>query len=145
MSNHIFLTKHCRRTNKTSGTPYIGPMFILHILLYLAVDAAVLVGIAKLLPQALTVRDYDAAVLAALVIGVSNIVLKPILVFLTLPITLVTFGLFLLVINGLIIAFADWLLDGIAFSSIWWAIGASFVLSFVNSILDNAFKRARAR
>jgi putative membrane protein len=66
---------------------------------------------------------------------VLNAILKPILVILTLPITLVTFGLFLFVINAAIILLADKFIDGFVVDGFWWALLFSLLLSIVSAVL----------
>jgi putative membrane protein len=65
---------------------------------------------------------------------------KPILVILTLPVTIITFGLFLLVINAAIILLASKLIDGFYVNGIWWALLFSLLLSFLQSILFSFLK-----
>jgi putative membrane protein len=78
-----------------------------------------------------------AAVLLAALLAVLNTLLKPVLVFLTIPATIVTLGLFLLVINALIIEVAAWILTpDFRVDSFWWALGFSIVLSIINSVFD---------
>jgi len=78
------------------------------------------------------------ALLVAAVLGLLNALLKPVLILLTLPVTVVTLGLFLLVINAVIVLIADELIDGFTVRSFWWALGFSLVLSLVQGLL-NAF------
>lgn len=66
---------------------------------------------------------------AALLLGVVNAVVRPIIVVLTLPVTLLTLGLFLLVINAGMLSLVAWLLDGFTVTSFWTAVGASIVVS----------------
>ena len=66
---------------------------------------------------------------AALLLGVVNAVVRPIIVVLTLPVTLLTLGLFLLVINAGMLLLVAWLLDGFTVTSFWTAVGASIVVS----------------
>lgn len=80
------------------------------------------------------------ALLVAVVLGLLNTVIKPILIFLTLPITVVTLGLFLLVINAGMVMLASKLVDGFTVDNFWWALGFSIILSIVQGIL-NAFDR----
>jgi putative membrane protein len=75
-------------------------------------------------------------ILAAFIILI-NLTLKPLLILLTLPITLITFGLFLLVINALMILFADHVIEGFRVDGFWWAILFAIVLSLLNSLLGN--------
>lgn len=98
-----------------------------------------------------TVRDFTAALIAAAVLAVLNTIVKPVLVLLTLPLTFMTLGLFLLVINALLFEFAGSLVSGITISSFWAALGASLFVSTVSwlsqSVGDNrlVFRFARQR
>lgn len=85
----------------------------------------------------LTGDVYLNAFIVAVVLAVLNVLVKPILVLLTLPITVVTLGLFLLIINALIVMLADKFIDGFTVDSIWWAILFSVLLSFLQSILHS--------
>jgi len=76
------------------------------------------------------------ALLVAAVLGLLNALLKPLLILLTLPVTLVTLGLFLLVINAVIVLIAARLVNGFHVDSFWWALGFSLVLSIVQSVLQ---------
>ena len=78
------------------------------------------------------VRGFWAALLAAVVLGVLNVVLWPILVLLTLPLTLLTFGFFLLVINGILFAIAGVLVPGVTVDS----FGSAFVAGIIVSIVS---------
>jgi putative membrane protein len=83
------------------------------------------------------ISGVPAALIVALVLSFLNTFLKPILLILTIPVTLFTFGLFLLVINGIIILVADYLLDDFYVENFWWAFLFSVILSLINSILNN--------
>jgi putative membrane protein len=83
------------------------------------------------------ISGVPAAVIVALVLSFLNTFLKPILLILTIPITLLTLGLFLLAINSIIILVADYLLDDFYVRNFWWALLFSMILSFINSILGN--------
>lgn len=89
---------------------------------------------AYLLPG-VTVRHYGYALLVAVVLSLANVIVKPILVILTIPITIVTLGLFLLVINAAIIMLVDFLIPaGFEVNGFWWALAFSLILSIFNSI-----------
>ncbi|MGB5486857.1 MAG: phage holin family protein [Lysobacterales bacterium] len=75
------------------------------------------------------------AVIVAVVMAVLNVTLKPFLILITIPITIITFGLFLLVINVLVLYAAEALIGGFHIAGFWWALAFSFLVSFVNSIL----------
>jgi putative membrane protein len=76
------------------------------------------------------------ALLVAIVLAFLNSIVKPVLTLLSLPITFFTLGFFLLVINALIILFADKLVDGFKVDGFWTALWFSLVLSLVSGILD---------
>jgi putative membrane protein len=88
---------------------------------------------AYLLPG-VSVEHYGYALLVAVVLSLVNLIVKPILVFLTIPISIVTLGLFLLVINALLILLVDYLTPGFEVSGFWWALAFSLILSLFNSL-----------
>lgn len=106
--------------------------FIIQILL----NAVAVFGSAYLL-KGIQVKDFKYAIVVALVLTLLNTFVKPIMTFLTFPITIVTLGLFLLVINAAIILLASWLIgDGFKVDGWWWAIAFSFVLALLNALLE---------
>lgn len=110
--------------------------FILRILL----TAVVVVFLAKFLPG-VTVAGYFTAIVVALVLALLNLIVKPILILLTLPVTILTFGLFLIVINAVIILLADAFVDGFAVSGFWIAVLFSVLLSIFQSLLFSLAER----
>ncbi len=108
----------------------------------LLLTAIAVIILAKILPG-VSLIGYGYALLVALVIGVLNSLVKPILVFLTLPATIVTLGLFLLVINAVIILLADYFLSGFAVANFWWALLFSLLLSLLQSILHSLIKEEK--
>jgi putative membrane protein len=99
---------------------------------------------AYLLPDA-EVDDYGTALIVALILSIANVVVKPILIILTIPITIVTLGLFLLVINAFIILMVDYLVDGFTVGGFWWALLFSLILSVFNSLFDDLSKDKKER
>lgn len=85
------------------------------------------------------VADFSTAIVVAIVLGLLNIFLKPILVILTFPITIVTLGIFLIFINAFIIYFTSDLVGGFEVSSVWSAILFGFVYSIFYSVLTQVF------
>ena len=83
------------------------------------------------------VDNYGYALLVALVLSIANIFVKPILIILTIPLTIFTLGLFLLVINALIILLVDYLVPGFSVDGFWWALGFSLILSIFNSFFTD--------
>ncbi len=81
------------------------------------------------------VKGFTGAVFVAFFLGLLNMFIKPIVIFFTLPVTVVTFGLFLLVIDAIIIMLANEFLDSIWVKNWLWAILFGIVLSIINSIL----------
>lgn len=81
-------------------------------------------------------NKFVTALLVAIVLAFLNTIVKPILTILSLPITFFTLGLFLLVINAIIILFADKLVDGFKVDGFWTALWFSLVLSLVSALLD---------
>lgn len=111
------------------------------IIRFLLNGLAVLLG-AYILPG-VDVDGYGTALLVALIISIANIVVKPILIVLTIPITILTLGLFLLAINAIIILMVDWLVDDFYVANFWWALLFSLVLAIFNSIFDDMSKEKK--
>lgn len=86
------------------------------------------------------VTGYGAAIIVAVVIAILNMIVRPLLIFFTLPATIVTFGLFIFVINAIIILMADKLIDGFAVSGFWSALLFSILLSIFRSFLFSLLK-----
>jgi putative membrane protein len=100
--------------------------------------AAAILVTAYVLPG-VTISGFVAALILAAVLGAINMFLRPILVVLTLPINILTLGLFTLVINAALVMFADYLLPDFAVASFWWALLFALVLTIVHGLL-NALK-----
>ena len=105
------------------------------IIRFLLNGAAIMLT-AYLLPG-VTVKDYWTALIVALVLAIVNIVVKPILILFTIPITVITLGLFLLVINALMILLVDYFIDGFYVDGFWWALAFSVILSVFNSLFSD--------
>jgi putative membrane protein len=86
------------------------------------------------------VQSYGSALLAAAVIGLFNVMLRPVLVILTLPVTVVTLGLFLFVINALLFWAAASVLDGFGVNGFWAALLGSVIYSVLMLVVDAALK-----
>jgi len=104
---------------------------------------ALAVFILAYLLDGVTVNGYIGALIVAVVLSVLNLLVKPLLILLTLPVTIITLGLFLLVINALIILLADKLIDGFAVSSFWTALLFSVLLCILQSMLYSIFKEKK--
>ncbi|MGB5419773.1 phage holin family protein [Algibacter sp.] len=111
----------------------------MNLILRLLLNAVAVFALAHIL-NGVQVDNYITAIIVALVLSILNLLVKPLLVILTLPVTIITLGLFLLVINGCIILLADKFIDGFSVSSIWWAILFSILLSILQSLLQSFLK-----
>lgn len=115
------------------------PGFILRLLI-----GAFGLWLASELVPGIEVRDGWTLLGAALLLGIVNAVVRPLLVILTLPITLLTLGLFLLVINAATLGLVAWMLDGFTITGFWPALFGAVVVS-VTGWLASAFIGPRGR
>lgn len=104
------------------------------LILVWILNAVALLVVAYLLPG-ITVASFGSALIAALVLGLVNMLVKPVLVLLTLPITIVTLGLFLIVINALLFWFVGSVLKGFQVNGFWWAVGGAVLYSIISGLL----------
>ena len=110
-----------------------------NFLVRLLLSALAVIICATVLPGA-DVDGFLIALVVAAVLAILNVLVKPILVILTIPITIVTFGLFLLVINTINVLIVDWLVPGFTVDSFWWALVFSVLLSLINSVFGGMSK-----
>ncbi|NLY28226.1 MAG: phage holin family protein [Alcaligenaceae bacterium] len=108
----------------------------MELILIWILNAVALLVVAYILPG-ITVASFGSALIAALVLGLLNALVKPVLIVLTLPITVVTLGLFLLVLNALVFWFAGSILKGFQVNGFWWAVIGAIVYSIVSGLLSN--------
>ncbi len=106
--------------------------------------AAALVLVATVF-EGIQVRSYQAALGIAFVLGLLNAFVRPLLILLTLPATVLTLGLFLFVINALMFELADWLLDGFSVGSFSQALLGSLLYSVCGVIIDTAIPQLLGR
>jgi len=104
-------------------------------------SAAALLGVAYIY-GGVSVASFSSALVAALVIGLLNILVRPILVLLTIPITLLTLGLFLFVINALMFWAASGLVGGFHVAGFWAALLGSLIYSALGVLIDALLERA---
>jgi putative membrane protein len=104
------------------------------LLIRLLMTAIVVFLLANFLPGT-AVDDYWTAILVAVVLGLLNLIVRPILVIFTLPVTILTLGLFLLVINALIILLCDAIIGGFDVDGFWYALLFSLCLSIIQAII----------
>lgn len=110
------------------------------ILLKWLLSAAALLAVAYLY-HGVQVNSFGAALIAALVIGLFNLLLRPILVLLTLPVTVVTLGMFLFVINAVMFWFAASVLEGFYVRDFAAALFGSLIYSAFGVLIDSAIER----
>lgn len=91
--------------------------------------------VAAALLQGVHVDGALAGLVAAALLGLINVSIRPILVLVTLPINLLTLGLFTFVVNALMLQLVAWLVPGFAIDGFWWAVLAALVLAFVNAVI----------
>lgn len=98
---------------------------------------------AFLLSKILTGVHFDSfgsTIIFAILLGILNVFVRPILSILSLPITIVTMGLFSFVINALIILLTDYFMDSMYVDGFWWALLFSILLSLVTSLFSTFFE-----
>ena len=106
--------------------------------------AAALLLVAQVYPG-VQVAGFGAAMIAALVLGLLNTLVRPLLVLLTLPVTLLTLGLFLFVINALMFWAAASLIGGVRVDGFWAALIGSLIYSVCGVVIDAAVERLFSR
>jgi putative membrane protein len=106
------------------------------ILLWL-LNACALLAVAYLMPASIQLASFGTAMIAAVLLGLVNTALRPLLVLLTLPVTLLSFGLFLLVVNGLMFWLAGSLLEGFVVSGFWPGVFGALLYSIIASLLSS--------
>ena len=90
-------------------------------------------------------RSWVTLAVAALVLGLLNAVVRPVLVVLTFPLTIITLGLFLLVVNGIVLELAAWLVPGFGIDSFRWAVVGALVLTVISFFTNRIGENKRER
>jgi putative membrane protein len=109
----------------------------MRLILLWILNAVALLAVAWLLPSSIYIASFAAALLAALVLGLVNAVLRPLLLLLTLPVTLLTLGLFIFVVNGLMFWLVGSMLEGFHVGGFWPAVFGAILYSVFSSILSS--------
>lgn len=107
----------------------------MELILVWILNAVALLAVAYLLPG-IVVTSFGSALIAALVLGLVNTVVQPVLVILTLPITIVTLGLFYFVLNALLFWFVGSILTGFQVNGFWWAVAGALLYSIITGLLS---------
>jgi putative membrane protein len=105
------------------------------MILQIIISSLAIYFTAWLLPG-IEIKSYPSAILVAIVLGLLNVFLKPVLQFLSFPLTIVTFGLFLLVINALIILLTSTIIGSFRVENFWWALLFSIIVTVVTEIME---------
>ena len=111
-------------------------------LLRLLITAAVAFGLAKVL-SGISVDSFWTAFIFAIVLALLNVFVKPILILLTLPVTIITLGLFLFVINALVVLLASRLVDGFVIKNFWWGLLFALLLSLINMFIKSELDKEK--
>jgi len=111
----------------------------MRILIRWLIAALAILATAYVLPG-VTVSGFFVAMVVAVVLGVVNTFIRPLLLLITLPINILTLGLFTFVINALMIMLAASIVPGFQVRSFWWALGFSLLLALVMSVLDGVLE-----
>jgi len=102
---------------------------------------AVLVVVAAYLLPGIHVESFLTALVVAMVLGLLNIIVKPLFILLTLPLTIISFGLFLLVINASLILLTSYIVPGFTVDGFWWALIYSILLSLFHITMNTLDKK----
>jgi putative membrane protein len=116
---------------------------MLQLLLVWLINAFALIAVAYLMPG-VSVASFTTALVAALVLGLVNAVIRPVLVLLTLPVTLITLGLFIFVINGLLFWFVGSFIQGFVVDGFWPGVFGAIVFSLISWLLSALLLRSAA-
>jgi len=102
----------------------------------LVINAAILILISFVLPSGVIFDNFYSALVAALVLGILNALIKPIIVILTLPINILTLGIFTLFINGALFWLASTFIKGFNVSGFWAAFWAALIYSIFSALMS---------
>ena len=112
---------------------------MMNLLIVWLVNTVSLIAVAYLMPS-IRVADFTTALIAALVLGLVNAVIRPVLVLLTLPVTLLTLGLFIFVINGLLFWFVGSFIKGFVVEGFWAGFFGAIIFSLISWALSALLK-----
>lgn len=106
----------------------------------LLITTVIAYALSMLLKPHIVIDSYGTALIFVIVLAILNAIVKPLLIILTLPITIITLGIFLLIINVLMVILADKFVDGIHIDGFWWAFIFGLLLSFGSSLVSKVQK-----
>jgi len=110
----------------------------MNLIIRLLITAVVAFLLTKILPG-VEFAGFGSAIIFAIVLALLNLFVKPILSLFGLPLTIITLGLFALVINAAIVLIADYFIDGMVVNGFWWAFIFSILLTIVTSLANSMF------
>jgi putative membrane protein len=110
----------------------------MHLLINWIITTAAILIAAYLLPG-VAIRGLGAAIITAAVLGLINAIIRPVLLILTFPLTIVTLGLFIFVLNALLVLLTSAIVPGFTVRNFWWALLFSLVFSLVSYLLHRLF------
>jgi putative membrane protein len=108
----------------------------MHFLIRWGINTVALVLTGYILQGGIHISNLWAALMAALLLGLVNAFIKPVIIILTLPLNILTLGLLTLVINGMLLSFVAWAIPGFMIDSFWWAVLGAIVLSVISTLLS---------
>ncbi|MCH2215666.1 MAG: phage holin family protein [Flavobacteriales bacterium] len=114
----------------------------MNVIVKLLLNALLVFALSWALPG-VEVGGFWTALVVAVILGFLNIFVKPLLIIITIPVTILSLGLFLLVINALVIQMAAWIVDDFYVSSFWVALLFSLILSVMNAAFEKSAKGER--
>lgn len=110
----------------------------MRILVHWLVNALAVYATANIL-QGIHIRNFGTAILVALVLGLVNTIVRPVFVFFSIPFIIVTLGLFLFVINALLLQLSAAVVDGFSIDGFWWAVAGSLLISAISWTISTVF------
>ena len=117
---------------------------VIRLLIAWAINAAAL-WVANALWDGVSIHGWAAYLIGSAVLGIANTIIKPILALLTLPLILVTLGLFYLLINIAMVALAEWIAPNFSIDGFWSYVGVVFIVWLVNFVAHEILERAGLR
>lgn len=116
----------------------------MNFLIRILITGLVAFGLAKVL-NGIHIDTLWTAIVFALILAVLNVLVKPVLIILTLPLTILTLGLFLFVINTLVVLLASRLIDGLSIANFWWGLLFALLLSLITSVINKELDKDKPK
>ncbi|NTV97851.1 MAG: phage holin family protein [Chlorobiaceae bacterium] len=111
---------------------------MMRILVQWLINAIAVYATAHLL-DGIHIRSFGTAILVALLLGLINAIVRPVMVFFSIPFIIVTLGLFLFVINALLLQLAASIAGGLTIDGFWWALAGSLLISVISWTISTVF------